>query len=178
MMALAQSTIKQFGDQLIIKSTKSYIYTFEVCLDGKLDFERVLGHEGQGKNGIEYLGFRFDGKRVYIRDATLANLWRKVTRAAKREAIAAAKRYPNKSASEIKAAFNYEKFTKGFGRVEEFELYAENVKTWTFWTYAQRASKIFGDVGKPIMHQLSRQKRIITEKLNQAIDEAILKRGA
>jgi hypothetical protein len=75
----------------------------------------------QGKNGIEYLGFRYDGKRAFLRDSTLSGLYRKVAAIAKREAYAAVRRYPNKDEKELLAAFKFEDFMRRFGRVENFE---------------------------------------------------------
>ena len=79
-MRFAQQCIVKYGDEIKIKDEKSYIYEFSPESNGGLNFRRVHGHEGQGKNGLEYLGFRFDGKKVYIKDATLSNLWRSRSR--------------------------------------------------------------------------------------------------
>jgi hypothetical protein len=46
-------------------------------------------------HGLEYLGFRY-GKDVYLRNTTVSNLYRKVAFAARSQAVATVKRYPNK----------------------------------------------------------------------------------
>lgn len=177
-MRFAQQCIAKHGNEIKIKDEKSYIYEFFPDADGSQNFRRVLGHEGQGKNGLEYLGFRFDGKQVYIKDSTLSNLWRKVTRKAMKEAVVAAKRYPDKSSVEIRKFINYEKLVKEFGRVEDFEDKSDDVRSWTFWTYASRAQEVFGELGKPIARQLRKHKSVIRQKVNDALDRAVLRRDS
>ncbi|MFK4512448.1 reverse transcriptase domain-containing protein [Bradyrhizobium daqingense] len=88
--------IKKFGEKLVIKEKKSSVFVFsskgstQVC---------TLVQGEQDKNGLEYLGFRFDGRKVFIRDSTLSNLYRKVTRNARSAAVSLVKRYPGKDAS-------------------------------------------------------------------------------
>jgi Reverse transcriptase (RNA-dependent DNA polymerase) len=175
-MQFAQRHIAKYGNEIKIKNSKSYIYEFSPAASSGLNFHRVLGTEGQGKNGLEYLGFRFDGKKVYIRDATLSNLWRKITRKAKKEAVVAAKRYPDKSSIQIQKLINYEKIVKEFGRVEEFEAKSDDMRNWTFWTYANRAQEVFGDLAVPISGQLKNLKKIVTQKINSALDDAVVRR--
>ena len=177
-MRFAQQCIAKSGDEIKIKDEKSYIYEFFLEPDGSQNFRRVLGNEGQGKNGLEYLGFRFDGKKVYIKDSTLSNLWRKVTRKAMKDAVVAAKRYPDKSSADIQKIINFEKIVKEFGRVEEFDEKSDDVRSWTFWTYANRAQEVFGDLGKPISGQLRRHKTVIRQKVNDALDRAVRRRNS
>lgn len=177
-MKFAQDCIAKCGDQIKIKDEKSYIYEFSPEPSGGLNFNRILGNGGQGKNGLEYLGFRFDGKKIYIKDSTLSNLWRKVTRKAIKEAVMAAKRYPDKSSADIRKFVNYEKLVKEFGRVEDFEDKSDDVRSWTFWTYANRAQEVFGDLGKPIAGQLKKHKLIIKQKVNEALDRAVARRNS
>ena len=129
----------------------------------------------QGKHGLEYLGFRYDGKSVYLRDTTLSNLYRKVAAAARSQAIATVKRYPNKSAAEMSELFNFEEFTKRFGRVEGFEPSLTN-KKWTFWTYVTRATKEFGVAGKTINSQVRRLRKIARHRVDIEIEQALLRR--
>lgn len=177
-MRFAQQCIGKFGDEIKIKDEKSYIYEFFSAVGGGQNFRRVLGNEGQGKNGLEYLGFRFDGQKVYIKDSTLSNLWRKVTRKAMKEAVVAAKRYPDKTSAEIRKLINFEKLVMEFGRVEDFEEKSDDVRSWTFWTYASRAQEVFGDLGKPIAGQLRRHRAIIRQKVNDALDRAVIRRDS
>lgn len=173
LMADAQKLIKRFGNRLEIKEQKSSVFVFRQVGDQQ-QFERV--HGTQGRNGLEYLGFRYDGRYVYLRDATLSNLCRKVARAARRDANAAARRYPDKDAPALRTLFNYERLIKRFGKVEDFEEKQHEYRNWTFWTYANRASKIFGPLGKPILRQLRNYHSFIRRRADQALDIAVSRR--
>jgi hypothetical protein len=127
-------------------------------------------------NGLEYLGFRFDGKSIYLRDSTLSNFWRKVTRATRGRARSCVRRYPNCDAIKIKSKFNYEDLIQNFGRVEDFGELAEDYRNWTFWTYVRHAVKIFGP-GNLIMGQLRGHRRRIKEMADRQIDAAVSARS-
>jgi len=169
LMAKVQYLIKTFGSKLEIKESKSSIIEFEVSGDHQ-KFKLVKGT--QGKNGLEYLGFRFDGHYAYIRDSTLSNLYRKVVRSARREAIALAKRYTNKSAVQLTAIYDYDRLIKRFGRVENFGEIHDDYKNWTFWTYARRAATVFGSLGQPILGQLKRYRQNIRRRAETEIVKA------
>ncbi len=62
--------------------------------------QRVMPIIGKGW-GCNYLGFRYDGTKVYLRERTLGNFWRANARAVWKAAMAAAKRYPTQSASYV-----------------------------------------------------------------------------
>ena len=83
-----QALIPKYGAKLAIKDSKSSIHVFRQ-ISGRRTCECVFG---KGRNGLEYLGFRFDGRNVYLRDSTLANLNRKVVYAARRRANSLATR--------------------------------------------------------------------------------------
>ena len=144
-----RASISDFGDELIIKEEKSSIHRFFRQNDA-LDFEWI---QGSGKNGLEYLGFRFDGRRVFLRDSTLANLKRKMTFAARIRARRHRKRFSDRSSQDLLDSFNYDHFFQTFMRVEEFDS-TSSVKNWTFWTYVRRAIETFGKISEPINRQL------------------------
>ena len=62
-----RETIKKFGSKLLIKEKKSSVFVFT---SSSLVQTSALVQGTQGKNGLEYLGFKFDGKKVFIRDST------------------------------------------------------------------------------------------------------------
>lgn len=128
-------------------------------------------------NGLEYLGFRFDGAHVFIRDSTLSNLWRKVKGAARRRARAAVRRFPKKSAAAIKSKFDYEELIQKFGRVEDFGEKSDEYVNWTFWTYARKSIDVFGDLGRPMQRQMSRYRKKIRTAVDFEIDRAARRRG-
>ena len=174
LMTQTRELIRRFGDKLVIKEKKSSLFMFEPERD-KQRF-RLL-HGTQGKNGLEYLGFRYDGQRVYLRDATLSNLRRKIAGAAYREAAAHARRYPDKDASQLKALFNYEGLIKQFGRVEDFPELQHDYRKWTFWTYATKAAKHFGPLGMSILRQLRSHRSSIKYQVDINLERAVLRRN-
>ena len=168
----AVDLIKNFGSQLVIKPEKSSIVRFTT--DGTdQGFEFVEG--AQGKNGFEYLGFRFDGTRVYLRDSTLSRFYRKITYSARRSASAFVSRYPGKDLDFLIDNFDIESFVKKFGRVEDFDK-SSDYRTWTFWTYARRAAEVFGEQGRPIHRQLRRHRRLIHEEIRSELAKAMVRR--
>ena len=173
LMERTRQLISQFGAKLEIKESKSSLFVFQgEGLNEK--FELLNGT--RGSNGLEYLGFRYSGKGVYIRDASLSNLFRKVARAAYRDAHTYARRYPDKDASKLKSIFNYERLIKRFGKVEDFDDREKDFRRWTFWTYATRASKVFQDLGKPILRQLRKHRKLIRHRADKALELAVTRR--
>jgi hypothetical protein len=165
-----RNAIGNFGRQLSIKEEKSSVFVF--TQDGER--QRVVLVKGtKGRNGVEYLGFRYDGRLVYLRNSTVSNLYRKVTRAARRDANALARRYPDKDLNQLRKAFNYDQFIATFGRVEDFEELNDDYRNWTFWTYANKAADILGPVGRPILRQLRKHRSIIRRKIDNELDRAV-----
>lgn len=168
-----QGLITSYGKKLIIKDKKSAVYVYSRS-GADQSFVRV--HGTQGGNGLEYLGFRYDGRKVYLRDSTISGLRRKVTYAARRDANTCARQHPTKGSDDLKAIFNYERLIKRFGKVEDFQEKQEDVKSWTFWTYARRAADIFGPLGSPILGQLKRHASLVRERANEEIVRAVNRR--
>lgn len=166
-----QSAIKLFGSKLKIKGDKCSVIEFTRIGPHQI-FERI---HGKGENGLEYLGFRFTGNGVFIRDSTLSNLFRKITYAARKQSNSLARRYPKKDLSALKSEFDYERLIKRFGRVEEFGEKHDDVRNWTFWTYARRAAKLFGSNGRPIHRQLRNHREHILRKANAELERAIIR---
>jgi hypothetical protein len=166
---IAHCAIQKYAPGLTIKRHKTHKYLFSRSNNGAHTFERLLGPENQGANGLEYLGFRFDGKNVFIRDTTLSNLWRKVSKSANRHAVQHVKRYRDKSLEDLEALLNIDGFVKNFGRVEQFNEKKGDVQEWTFWTYVKRCEAIFGDNCLSIRRQLRSHREIIATKLIEAL---------
>lgn len=166
------SRIRCYGNQLIIKPEKSSLIRY--CREN--DDQTFTLISGKGRNGLEYLGFRYDGRNVFLRDSTVSNLYRKVASVAQNHATATVKRYPGKTYTELCDLFNFELFTKRFGKVEDFEPNSGN-KTWTFWTYVVRASEEFGPLGKKITTQVARLRRHSRIRVDQEIERALTRRS-
>ncbi|TWA92895.1 reverse transcriptase (RNA-dependent DNA polymerase) [Azospirillum brasilense] len=165
--------IKQHGAKLEIKEKKSSV--FHYYKSGKRQFFSLVKGE-KGKNGIEYLGFRYDGNYIYLRDSTLSNLYRKIVRAVRHSSEINARRFPNKGENEILESINVEEITKLFGKVERFDEKSENYRSWTFWTYARRAREIMGDLGKPILHQVKSYNDFIERRAKLEAAHAVRRR--
>lgn len=169
-MEKAQCEIAKAGPQLELKSDKTCITKFQY-LDGQLQFEHVDGPHG--KNGFEYLGFRYDGKSVYVRDSTISRLFRKVAVAARRDARTHIARNPKMSLNDLIESFPYSTFSEKFSRVRDFEKFSNNHKNWTFLTYIQRAERIFGPVGNKMRKQISNFDQFMRDRIMDALSDAV-----
>jgi hypothetical protein len=170
---VAVHEIAKHGACLKIKGSKTCIVKFSNKGD-LLKFEHLRGP--QGKNGFEYLGFRFDGKQVYVRDSTISRLYRKVSLSAKGVARNFALAHPNKDAAEIMKTFNFSEFSQRFSRVHQDYLSPDDFGTWTFYSYLKRASEAFGPRGAPIIPQARNFKRIMRERIEKAVYKSVSQR--
>lgn len=165
----AVAEIKNHGSKIVIKESKTSVLRYFPTAVGQ-GFEKL--HGKQGENGLEYLGFRFDGRFAYLRDATLSRLYRKVTRSIRAEARSLVRRYPGQTQAYIESKFDAPKFMQRYGRVAEFDNRA-SYDTWTFWTYAKRAVDTFGALGRPIIGQLSNYGLIVRTRARHEIVKAL-----
>lgn len=166
----ARNEIKKYGSKIKIKEEKCQIYTF----DNTKNRNRVVKVQGDGGgNGLEYLGFRYDGRKIYLRDSTVSNLMRKISRNCRSEALRARARYKGKSAHWVKQKIDYNEVISRFLRVKDFELVSKDHKSWTFWTYAKRARKIMGPSGGPVLNQIKSVRQFTKHRLDKYIDEMI-----
>lgn len=168
-----RNSIGNFGRKLKIKQKKSAIFEFRQAGENQT-CRRILGT--QGRNGFEYLGFRYNGRRIFLRDSTLSNLWRRIASSARREAIRAARRYRDKNKTAIVSLFGLDQFITRFGRVEDFKEKHDDYKNWTFLTYAKRASKLLGPLGSPIARQLRKHRERIRARVALEIEAAVTRR--
>jgi len=165
----ATRLIKKFGDQLVIKPAKCSTVKFSRTGTGQT-YQWICG--GRRTNGLEYLGFRFDGKYIYLRDSTLSNLNRKIIRSLRAVAHSIVARYPGKDEAFLISHFNLDKFMQRFGRVEDFED-NRDYRKWTFWTYARRAGEVMHSRGQPIFGQLSRHRAFVKQWAEREIRGAM-----
>ena len=80
--------IKQSGEKLIVKPSKTEIVCYTGDKNHKNRCYHLVGDSASKKRkqasvneGLSYLGFRYDGAHVFIRNSTLSNLRRKVVNA-------------------------------------------------------------------------------------------------
>jgi hypothetical protein len=171
-----RGAITSLGRGLLIKEEKSAIHKFE--FNGSGQNASVI--KASDKNGnpmpnksFEYLGFRYDGKNVFIRDKTMSNLHRKIASVCRATAIRLVRRYQGRSVADILAQTDIEKLIQSFGPVEDFRSKAADYRSWTFTTYAKRASKVMGSLGKPIPRQLSGLRQAIHRRLEYELARAM-----
>ena len=168
----ASRLISKFGDKLKIKDKKASIVQYFKDNDQIL-CRRLFGL--QGNNGLEYLGFRFDGRNAYLRDSTLSRFYRKIHRSTHAYAVSLLKRYSDKNLDYILSKADPNQIMKQYGRIENFDENPE-YRDWTFWTYVKRADGVFGDLGKPIMKQVRPYKKRINFLAIKKIRELYAKR--
>ena len=69
--------------------------------------------------------------------------------------------------------FDVDAFVQKFGRVEDYNHYHRDYRSWTFWTYARRAADTFGEKGRPIYRQLRKHRRLIRKKIEFELSAAL-----
>ena len=166
----ARSSIKEFGSKLEIKKSKESVCCFNTSSDQELNYQYISGNIG--KNGLEYLGFRFDGRSVYFRDSTLSRLHRKITFKARAKSINLVSRYQGKDFDFLLEMFNVPNFTQQYSRVKEFDE-TGGYKSWTFWSYVRRASNKFGKDRVSLFNQMKRHKQFIEGVVEKELRKAL-----
>ncbi|MEQ9566272.1 MAG: hypothetical protein RLN85_10755, partial [Pseudomonadales bacterium] len=167
------STLSKYGDALKIKAEKTAIGTFTRNNEGSHDYVQCT--KAGDPDGIQYLGFRFDGRNVYLRNSTLSNFYRKITKRARKQARHHATRFEGKSKEWLIDHFDFHEFEARFGRVRDFESVSGKT-SWTFWTYARRASERFGKIGLPILRQVRNYRSYVRKAVSDEVDKQIANR--
>jgi hypothetical protein len=169
---LVMNEISNHGDELKIKPEKTGIVKFRKLSHGH-EFKHISG--AQGRNGLEFLGFRFNGSKVYLKDSTMSRFHRKMVFGVRREAEAQARRYPGKGVEFILEQMNFDDISQRYGSVEDFH-HKRDYRDWTFWTYAKRASHQFGDLGDPILRQVIGYRRKLKDLSRAEVTKAVTRR--
>ncbi|MGO8034956.1 reverse transcriptase domain-containing protein [Rhizobium leguminosarum] len=171
-----RAAIGGLGQGLVIKEEKSAIHQFEQS--GGHQIVRVVkafDKDGRlmSRKPFEYLGFRYDGNSIYIRDKTMSNLHRKIASVCRASAIRMAKRFQGKTADEILELADLESLIQAFGTVEDFRSKSSDYRAWTFTTYAKRASRAMGVLGTPISRQVGGLRNSIRKRLAYELQRVI-----
>lgn len=167
-MKFATNEIQNHGESLEINEEKTCCVKFTRSGE-ELDYKHLVGP--QGSNGLEYLGFRYDGKRVYVRESTISRLYRKVSIAAKRAGARHVRANPTASLATLIDSFNYSLFSQRFSRVKKDNL-TDDYRSWTFHSYLKRAARTFGTKGDRILPQARNLKEQMRARVEKAIDRA------
>jgi hypothetical protein len=128
-------------------------------------------------NGFDYLGFRYDGKGIFLRASTYSNLRRKIKircRAAARKFI---RERPMLSRVQLASHFKLETklLQEKFGKVRNFESDFINPQNWTFTTYSRKISEVLEPKLNKVDRQLGNLKKTIYSEAENAFDNAVLK---
>lgn len=167
--ALLQSEIKNNGRHLRIQDRKVCIVEFS-RLNSTLQFRHLYG--SASRNGLEYLGFEYNGVSVKIKNSTLSNAWRKIKRRAYGHASRFVKRYKGKGRGWL--IDNYPQISLET-RILRDVTYSQDIgyDTWTFIKYMRRASRAFIGFNPIFSRQTKRYRRytklIIAEAFNTAL---------
>lgn len=173
-MKKAMRDIKTAGTELNINPSKTEIvcytgvdsdsekvrcYSLKLDPDSKTPTKR---YRGSYNDGLSYLGFRYDARKVYIRSSTISNLRRKVVSNCKVVARLHVKMHRAKSEKWLVRNLPLAAIKLSFLRVKDFDKEIKRqiaagkspFEKMTFWSYAKRAQKTFGQQGDGILRQL------------------------
>ena len=151
---------------LQLKEEKTQVYSY--AQKGNSQDNKKLT-ASKGSDGLEYLGFRYDGKRIFLRNSTISGIKRKITISARSMAHRHIEKNPGMALSDLIKSFNYSALIAKFGRVKDFDSIGKKYTKWTFWTYVRRSAGILGSAGKPIVRQMSGYKRFARSQAEKAI---------
>jgi hypothetical protein len=172
MMDQVVSMIGLYGNQIKIKPEKCFVHESQPSAKGLR--HRHIYPDDRSSNGLSYLGFRFDGQHVHLRDSTVAGLLRRVSSTINREVYRLVKRYPGKPFPFLENELNVEGIIEKFGKVQDFEDKLSSKQNWTFWTYAKRAEHVFGAESR-VMDRVTNLKTLIRDKALRRLIKAYLK---
>ena len=127
--------------------------------------------------GITYLGFRYDGKFVYLRESTITNLRGKIARTCKAVTFKHLNQHKEKDLDWLLERAPIDEVSQKFLQVGNFHNKMEATKiqgmapfkNMTFWSYFKRAEKVFGDHGSRIKPQIRKVKNHIVKTLLKEI---------
>lgn len=128
-------------------------------------------------NGLEYLGFRYNGKGIYLRDSTFSNLKRKIKLRCRLSARKFVRERPSLTKVQLITLFGPEKkrVLEQFGKVRNFEHGDIQIEGWTFTTYAKRISDVFEPKLNKVERQIKGLKKIIYAEADLALAKALEK---
>lgn len=172
----AGKTIRKYGEQIRIKDEKSEIIEYVIDPVRGLVARNVT--RPGGKDGLEYLGFRFDGRNAFLRDATLSGVLRKMTMAVRREARQVVALHPKRDQPFLEDQLSRRGIRHRFRQVRDFDE-KQSKRRWTFHTYVRRAAKVFGRQGQNFYRQTRNQvpvlRRLISREVARAMRREALK---
>lgn len=171
----ATAEMRKHGPELRIKDVKTCVAQFE-RVPGGLRFRHLKQRADEpAKNGFEYLGFRYDGRRVYVRDSTISRFYRKVAGAARRDGRRHVEANLTLDAGSLIDSFDFPLFSQRFSRVKKSNLTGD-YRSWTFYSYLKRSAQAFGPKGDRILRQARNFDSFMRERVQDAIVTSVAKR--
>lgn len=166
-----QTEIRKHGSKLVIQEKKVCVGKF-VTQGATIEWRHISG--SSSRNGLEYLGFEYDGSRVQIKNSTLSNAWRKMKRQAYGHAFAFVRRYRDKGVCWIRANYPHASLERSI--LQDVTVHQDTgYDTWTFVKYARRASRCFVGFNPKFSDQTRRYRYFTKVMIGAALDEAIEK---
>lgn len=173
----ATAEMRKHGSELRIKETKTCVVQFQREAN-RLGFRHLTQRSDEAaKNGFEYLGFRYDGRRVYVRDSTISRFYSKVASAAKRDGRRHVEKNPSLDVGALIACFDFPLFSQRFSKVKKENL-TSDYRSWTFYSYLKRSAEAFGPKGEQILKQARGFDEFMRARVSQAIAIGVAKRKA
>lgn len=157
-----QCLIGGTGKNVVVNQEKCSAYKFSSTSAGQAC---ELIHESGCKNGVEYLGLRYDGRHIFLRESTLAKLNRSITRNCRRAVRLHIRHNPALDKAQLVTTFSLNRLYAKVGRVLDFEIKKTPVNRWTFWTYIRRCEEVLGADSLKILRQVSRYKQRIRRQV-------------
>lgn len=160
-----QEKIGQHGSEIKIKTEKCAVVAFERrrhgmrCTASKLNTRKI--------QSLEYLGFRFDGQSVHLRDNTVSRYQRKVRKFTKKMAKEHVLSNPAKNMKELLDSAPHQRICEKVGRLKPRKR--EGYKNQTFHSYTKRAERVFGERLTNKFHNRIAYKRWISRDLPELI---------
>jgi hypothetical protein len=170
MLKLVDATLENAAPRLKIKGKKTQVYSYKKISGGPDQIATNIGPT-KGADGLEYLGFRYDGKKIFLRNSTFSGFRRRIAKVSERMAKNHVLFNPNLSLKELIESFNYDVLFKKFGRVSDFDFAGSEYTKWTFWTYILRSVRILGTMSSPILRQVNGYKSFARRRVKSAIQE-------
>ena len=147
----ATEEMRRHGPELRIKDAKTCVAKFQRIAKG-LRFSHLKQRPDESaKNGFEYLGFRYDGRRVFIRDSTISRFYSKVAGAAKRDGRRHVESNPTMDAGALIGSFDFPLFSQRFSKVKKDNL-SRDYRSWTFYSYLKRSVDLSRFRSAPVAH--------------------------
>lgn len=169
-----QDKIREFGSQLQIQDKKVVVGRFDTS-SGRQKFTHVFP-VGVKKNGLEYLGFEFDGMVVKIRNSTLSNAWRKLKRHAYGYSRRFIRQYRAKGDVWLRDNFPIKWLEK---KLLMDASYSQDIgyESWTFVKYTKRAGQIFRDFDRTFASQTKRYRYLANKTIWSCFEKALKRHG-